>query len=92
MDQDTHSPHARRLTRQLVRLAHTACDVREPVVAFRMLGVAETLLRSAALDPRDRLGLADLIVATHGRLWHLRHPEEVASNAGAPLPAGLPLP
>lgn len=68
----------------MVRLAHAACDQREPVVAFRMLRVAECFLRSAALAPRDRLDLADQIVATHGRLWHLRHPDEAVP--GTPLP------
>ena len=73
MDCTVTSPHTKRFARRFVAVAQVACDLREAGVAFQVLEVAERFLRGAVMTPRDRNDVASLIVATHHRLWHLRH-------------------
>ncbi len=71
--------YTRRLSDKILIAFHQACDQGDYEIADLMLRALETMLqrRPMAADLNRRRSM-DSLIAAHERLWHLRHPGEVA--------------
>ena len=68
--------HTRRLSDKILIAFHHACDQADFEVAEELLRILEMMLTRRPLSPdTNRRKNMESLVAAHGRLWHLRHPE-----------------
>jgi hypothetical protein len=73
----------RQLYSSILAAFHTACDVRDFIVAGRLLNLLEVAIKTYGDDLKsDRM--LSLLVAAHERLWLLRHGVAVLGDRFAP--------
>jgi len=74
----TANRYSRRLSDKIFIAFHHACDQADYDIAGQLLDVVETLLtrKNVPVDVNRRKSIENL-VASHERLWQLRHPEEL---------------
>ena len=66
----------RRLSDHILIAFHSACDQADLETADRLIGILERIvLRRSPEGHSVRRTDLELLVAAHGRLWDLRHPE-----------------
>lgn len=72
----------RRLPERILVAAHQACDLGDLDVAGQLLSILETIIGQSRgpVDPMRRRVMESLI-ATHQRIWHLRHNSNAVSEA-----------
>lgn len=61
------------LTKRLIGVVHSACDVGDLDTALELLRVIDSLLNTRSSMIVARRQLADHIIMTHERVWLLRH-------------------
>jgi hypothetical protein len=70
-----HKP--RRLSGTILVAFHSACDQGEFEVAESLIVVLEhVIMRPMTIGMKERYGEIEALVASHERLWYLRHPDE----------------
>jgi hypothetical protein len=64
---------ARRLSDKILIAFHQACDQRDILVAYNLLGALESLLRKSPPVGDSRQKTLKVLVAAHERLWHIKY-------------------